>query len=83
MDTLGNLDLQEDPKRAWARRHPEAFPVRVATADRRQLLRVPGLGPITVGRLLKRRAMARIRSPEDLGLRGKARDLVRGFCDFS
>lgn len=83
MDTLGNLDLQEDPKRAWARRHPEAFPVRVATADRRQLLRVPGFGPVTVGRLLKLRGTARIRSPEDLGLRGKVREFVGGYCDFS
>ena len=82
-DERGNLDLQEDPKRAWARRHPEAFPVRVATADRRQLLRVPGFGPVTVGRLLKLRGTARIRSPEDLGLRGKVRELVGGYCDFS
>ena len=82
-DPHGNLDLQEDPKRVWARRHPEAFPVRIATADRRQLLRVPGLGPVTVGRLLKRRGTTRIRSPEDLGLRGKARELVTGYCDFS
>jgi predicted DNA-binding helix-hairpin-helix protein len=82
-DEHGNFDLQEDPKRAWARRHPEAFPVRIATADKRQLLRVPGLGPVTVNRILTLRGTTPLRTPEDFGLRGKSRELARPFCDFS
>lgn len=39
-----NLDLEMDPKLAWALRHPEYFPIDVNKADYKQLLRVPGLG---------------------------------------
>jgi putative DNA modification/repair radical SAM protein len=39
-----NLDLEIDPKLAWALRHPEVFPVNINTADYEMILRVPGLG---------------------------------------
>ena len=39
-----NLDLEIDPKLAWALRHPECFPVDVNTADYEMILRVPGIG---------------------------------------
>lgn len=39
-----NLDLELDPKIAWALRHPEMFPVDIQTADYEMLLRVPGIG---------------------------------------
>ena len=39
-----NLDLEIDPKLAWALRHPEAFPVDINHDDYERLLRVPGLG---------------------------------------
>lgn len=51
----GNLSLAEDPKQAWARRHPEAFPVDLATAPRELLLRVPGIGPVSASRICKAR----------------------------
>ena len=47
------LDLAIDPKLAWARRHPECFPVDVNTAAREVLLRVPGLGYANVDRILR------------------------------
>lgn len=43
-DTTPNLDLDIDPKLAWALRHPECFPVNVNTAPYELLLRVPGIG---------------------------------------
>ena len=43
-DLHPNLDLEVDPKLAWALRHPEAFPVDINMADYEMLLRVPGLG---------------------------------------
>jgi putative DNA modification/repair radical SAM protein len=46
------LDLAVDPKLAWARRHPEFFPVDVNEAPRESLLRVPGLGYRNVDRIL-------------------------------
>ncbi len=72
-DAAGNLPLDLDPKEAWARVHPERFPVRLRTASREDLLRVPGLGPLAVKRLLAaRRAGSRLR-PDTLPLR---RDLA-------
>ena len=47
------LDLAIDPKLAWARRHPEFFPVDVNAASREVLLRVPGLGYHNVDRILR------------------------------
>ncbi|GKX49862.1 putative DNA modification/repair radical SAM protein [Budvicia aquatica] len=38
------LDLDMDPKLAWAIRHPERFPIDVNTASYATILRVPGIG---------------------------------------
>ena len=43
-DAFPNLDLEIDPKLAWALRHPEFFPVDVNKADYEMILRVPGIG---------------------------------------
>ncbi len=61
----GRLSLEVDPKMAWAQRHPEFFPVNANTAPKWDLLRVPGLGPETVSKILTRRKERRIRSIED------------------
>jgi putative DNA modification/repair radical SAM protein len=50
-----NLDLEVDPKTAWALAHREAFPVDVNRAPREMLLRVPGFGTRSVGRILEAR----------------------------
>ena len=62
----GNLSLTVDPKTAWARLHPEQFPVEVNRADEEELLRVPSLGPLTVRRILETRRQQKIRSLSDL-----------------
>ncbi len=70
-DESGNLPLDVDPKECWARRHPERFPVSLNRADRAELLRVPGLGPVAVKRILAaRRAGGRVGSLEAAGVRG-------------
>ena len=51
----GNLDLEVDPKLAWALANRHNFPVDVNRADREKLLRVPGLGTRSVGRILTTR----------------------------
>ena len=43
-DAFPQLDLDIDPKLAWALRHPELFPVDVNRADYEMLVRVPGIG---------------------------------------
>ena len=52
----GMLDLDVDPKLAWALKHRDQFPVDVNRAPRELLLRVPGLGTKAVGRILCRPA---------------------------
>jgi len=77
----GNLSLDVDPKEAWAKGHPEVFPVDVNSAPRGSLLRVPGLGPVTVKRILERRKSRRLSGIEDVGKVGvrlaKASEYVR------
>ncbi|HEY0709057.1 MAG TPA: putative DNA modification/repair radical SAM protein [Polyangia bacterium] len=60
-----DLRLDIDPKHDWALRNRAHFPVDVNTADREQLLRVPGFGLRTVTRLLRLRRVRRVRL-EDL-----------------
>ena len=43
-DAYPDLDLEIDPKLAWALRHPEIFPVDINKADYAVILRVPGIG---------------------------------------
>ncbi|OGS34018.1 MAG: hypothetical protein A2293_02555 [Elusimicrobia bacterium RIFOXYB2_FULL_49_7] len=52
VESSGFLSLSVDPKEAWARCHPEYFPVHVNRAGSFELLRVPGLGPELVNRIL-------------------------------
>jgi predicted DNA-binding helix-hairpin-helix protein len=63
----GHLSLIVDPKEAWALKHPERFPVNINRASRWELLRVPGLGPVTIKRILQQRKAARISRIEDIG----------------
>ncbi|MFD1710977.1 putative DNA modification/repair radical SAM protein [Ottowia sp. GY511] len=63
------LDLDIDPKLAWALANRQAFPVDLNRAPKSMLLRVPGLGPRTVGRLLMARRARRIRHEDLLALR--------------
>ena len=60
-----NLELEIDPKLAWALAHRELFPVDVNRAPREALLRVPGLGVRNVERILRLRR-ARALKLEDL-----------------
>jgi predicted DNA-binding helix-hairpin-helix protein len=63
------LDLDIDPKLAWALRHPERFPVDLNTAAKDLLLRVPGLGTRNVARIVQSRRHARLRAGDLARLR--------------
>jgi len=78
-DESGNLRLDKDPKEVWADSHPEFYPVRVNTSDRETLLRVPGLGPETVRKILGIRREQKIARLEDLPLRGKRLEKVKSY----
>ncbi|AHJ63414.1 Biotin synthase related domain containing protein [Granulibacter bethesdensis] len=57
----GYLDLELDPKLAWALRNRADFPLDVNRASREMLLRVPGFGARTVDRILAARSLHRLR----------------------
>jgi putative DNA modification/repair radical SAM protein len=57
----GMLDLEIDPKLAWALKHRHLFPVDVNKGAREMLLRVPGLGARVVDRILATRRHTRLR----------------------
>ncbi len=68
-DTAGNMSLEIDPKLAWALQHRELFPVDVNTAPREMLLRIPGMGVKTAGRLIQARRHRRMRMDDLARLR--------------
>jgi len=74
----GNLDLEVDPKLAWALAHRDRFPVQVQTAERELLLRVPGFGTKTVKRVLATRRHRTLRY-EDLQRMGANLKHARPF----
>jgi predicted DNA-binding helix-hairpin-helix protein len=78
----GNLRLDKDPKQVWADSHPEFYPVRVNSADRQELLRVPGLGPETVGKIVEMRRSRKISAPRDIGVKGKRAARLREYAIF-
>ena len=49
-----------DPKCDWALRHPEQFPVEINRADYYMLLRVPGIGVKSAGRIVQARKSGRL-----------------------
>jgi predicted DNA-binding helix-hairpin-helix protein len=82
-DSAGRLSLTEDPKESWVNMHPEFFPLNVNRADKFELLRVPGLGPITVNRILKyRRTGGKIYRIEDIGKPGKLLNKAKQYLKF-
>lgn len=74
----GMLDLDIDPKLAWALANRQSFPVNVNTADREMLLRVPGFGTKTVNSVLSSRRFRRLRL-EDLARFGVSIKKVKAF----
>lgn len=65
-DPRGNLPIESDPKTIWATAHPEFFPIELNRASREQLLRVPGIGPTSVNRILQTRRVTKFITIEQL-----------------
>ena len=76
--TGGMLDLDIDPKLAWALNQRAQFPVDVNTAPREMLLRVPGLGVKSVDRMISVRRYRTLRL-EDIARLCRGIDKVRPF----
>lgn len=82
-DTNGRLSLEQDPKQLWARNHPDFFPLDVNTAGKYDLLRVPGMGPITVNRIVMLRKSGRLHRMEDFATPGKLTARAAQYLRFS
>ena len=65
-DTAGNLHVETDPKRVWASKHPERFPVEINRASREELMRVPGIGPRSARRIVTRRVKEKYHGLDEL-----------------
>lgn len=75
------LDLEIDPKLAWALRHREQFPVNINTASKEMLLRIPGIGTKSVGKILMARRFQKL-NIEHLKKMGVAVNRAKYFVEF-
>ncbi|MET4579025.1 putative DNA modification/repair radical SAM protein [Ottowia thiooxydans] len=78
----GMLDLELDPKLAWALQQRQRFPVNLNTASREDILRVPGLGAKSVDVLLRARRTRSLRLGDLAKLRIRL-DKVRPFVEVA
>ncbi|TQV70119.1 putative DNA modification/repair radical SAM protein [Exilibacterium tricleocarpae] len=76
----GMLDLDVDPKLAWALRHRDLFPVNVNRAPLETLLRVPGIGAIGAGRIVQARQFSSLRF-KDLAKCGLSTGKIAPFVE--
>ena len=73
-----NLDYDLDPKVVWALRHIEVFPIEINTASEAELLRIPGVGNISVRKIMRHRRVQKV-SYEDLKKMGIVLKRARFF----
>lgn len=66
LDADGFLSLRKDPKLRIAQRQPWLFPIDVNHASYDELLRVPGIGPVSATRIIETRRDHSIDSVEQL-----------------
>jgi len=81
-DGAGFLPYEDDPKIAIALANPDKFPVHINEASRIDLLRIPGIGPKSVDRILIQRRSHRIDNWRDLVSMGVVRKRASAFVTF-
>ncbi len=75
----GNLPLTADPKLAWAQMNLAEKPLEINQAGRRDLLRIPGIGPKGVEAILKARRQSKLRELSTLRKLGILADRAAPF----
>jgi predicted DNA-binding helix-hairpin-helix protein len=65
-DSFGNLSLQKDPKMMWAENHLIQQPIEINKASPAELLRIPGIGPLGVKKIIESRQFHTIDDISDL-----------------
>jgi len=76
----GNLNLDRDPKQVWADNHPEYFPVKLNSATKNDLLRIPGIGPETAKKIIEYRKIHQLKGLGDIGLKGAQLTKAGAYC---
>lgn len=78
-DNNGFLSLEKDPKKLWAEHHPEFFPVNINMADKYQLMRVPGIGPITTHKILSLRKEGKIMRLDSVPISAQKKEQIKKY----
>lgn len=73
-----NLDLDIDPKLAWAIRNRDRFPVDINVVAKEELLRIPGIGTRSVKRILAARRPEHVHSLLAAYVESHAAETARG-----
>ncbi len=79
----GGLPSGLDPKIAWALQYPHRFPVEVNTVEPEELLRVPGIGPVSAGRIMALRHRFPFKTLEALKQTGAVVNRARDFVTIN
>ena len=66
LDGGGNLPLKKNPKLAIAQKQPWLFPVDINKASYEELLRVPGIGPVSARRITQLRQLHDVSAVDQL-----------------
>ena len=74
-----NLPLSADPKLAWAQINLAEKPLEINKAGRRELLRIPGIGPKGAEAILKARRQSKLRELSSLKKLGILADRAAPF----
>lgn len=82
-DEKNNLVPDLDPKLAWARANPHLFPVEINMAPYEALLRVPGIGPTSAGRIIQARQKHRFTDEEELKRAGLVLSRAKSFITIN
>ena len=77
----GGLLPNVDPKVALARQTPDLFPIDLNTATYREILRIPGIGPVNAKKIVEARKRSKIRRISDLE-RILGASLARGVLPY-
>jgi predicted DNA-binding helix-hairpin-helix protein len=75
----GNLPLATDPKLAWAQQNLKGKPLEINNAERRELLRIPGIGPKGADAILRARRVGKLRDLTSLKKLGVVTTRVAPF----
>ncbi|MEW5814584.1 MAG: radical SAM protein [Spirochaetota bacterium] len=82
-DKNGHLPKNVDPKTAYARLHPEIFPVDINRASKEELLKVPGIGPLSAQRIAETRGNNPFHNLAELKQAGAVVKWAAPYIEFS